>query len=361
VNEPAHWGQEETSVKQPPAEYGLQVPVNPVTGKPYQGEPTVGAPAGKEAAPAPAPKPTAPIAAKPSPAPSHATVAHPQGMNAAHKASHTKLVKAGKHEEAAAYLAKFTGAVHAPAHAHAFHVEHVAVPREQMHWHLGGEDIKATDQEIKAKGAAEFNAWMGSMPAAGNAAMDHYKGNGYKPMNWGLRGGSVTEEAAHEIRALTSALATAPGTPRDLVVWRGIRLPELAQDPVGYLAGKKGIIHDQGFTSHSLDIETAINFAGDDPKTGVVMRIVMPGGTRMRYWTGERELLTQRDTSHGITPKIYKTKDGFTILDGKYLGSNPVGLSQRGAKADAMDVLGVGDARFGWTEADFASGGVWIE
>ncbi len=360
-----HLLHEQTSTQQAPS--GATKPaLNPETGKPWVLSETwtkegKGAPA-KTPVHEPEKEPAHEPPPKPAPSPGKLSALAPEkpaAMNAANKAHHTKLVNQGQHEKAAAYLAKFTGGQ--PAHAHAFHVEKVGVNRAQMHSHLGGESINATDQEIKAKGAAEFNAWMGSMPAAGNAAMDNYKANGYKPTNGTLRTGTVTEKLAYEIRALTDALANAPVTPRELVVWRGIRLPELAQDPVGYLAGKKGIIHDAGFTSHSLDLQTAIDFAGDDPKTGVVMRIVMPGGTRMRYWTSEHELLTQRDTEHAITPKVYKTKDGFTVLDGKYLGSNPVGLSQRGAKADAMDVPGVGDARFGWTEADFKSGGVWIE
>jgi SPP1 gp7 family putative phage head morphogenesis protein len=362
MKEPAHWGQEETSVKQPPAEYGLQVPVNPVTGKPYQGEPTVGAPAAKEAAPAPTPKPTAPIPAKPSPTPSHATVVHPQGMNAAHKASHTKLVKAGKHEEAAAYLAKFTGAAHAlPPTPGAFHVEHLEVTRGQVHTHLGTENPAHADQELKAATSAAFNAWQTSLSGKQSSIMSDYKGTGYQWMGNALRSNKVEAHHVAALSALTEALATAPETPRDFIVWRGVHYGKLAKDPIAFLNGKQGIIHDNSFVSTSFNVETAKSFSGSNSKDAVLYRIRVPAGTRVRYWTSEHELLKQRDAEFKIE-HVYKTSDGFTVLDGSYIGSSPVPLSQRGAKHDARHdaVPGAGSEKFAWTEADFESGGVYI-
>jgi SPP1 gp7 family putative phage head morphogenesis protein len=367
---PAHWGQEETSVKQPGHEYGSQIPMNPVTGKPYQGEKTEVAPAKaapsapKATPPAPTPKPAPP--SKPVPAPAKPPPLPSQAMNPGHKAFHSKLVLAGKHEQAAAYLQKFGGEPAQPGPEPApamFTLEHLPVTRNNLESHLAGEIPQKADQELKSKTMVAFNTWEKSLTGKQRAVMDDYKGTGYKWMGKALRNNGVKENEIASLAAVTEALATAPETPRDFIVWRGIRHAELAKDPVGYLEGKKGIIHDNSFVSTSFSIETAKSFAGSDPETAVLYRITMPAGTRMRYWTSEHELLLQRDPRFQFE-KVYKTSNGFTVIDGRYLGSTPVPLSQRGAKHDSATQDGAeqaGAEKFCWTEADFASGGVWIE
>jgi len=244
-----------------------------------------------------------------------------------------------------------------PVKPASFKPEQLEATREKVHLALGYDKAEEANSEIGGK----FKAWRTALPPAQFEALDHYKGNGYKAMNAALRNGNIYgENAEGGIRSLTKALETAPALERDVTVWRGMRFGELATDPEKYLAGKQGIIHDQGFLSTSFHSHTSISFSGSGTQSAVLMRIAVPKGTRGAHYSSEHELILQRDAKIQIT-RAFKTSDGFTVLDGHYLGSKPVGLSQRGAKHDAADIPEVEGARYGWSEEDFAGGGVWIE
>jgi hypothetical protein len=343
----AHLLQEQTSTAQ--AASGASKPsLDPETGKPWvlpanapPPPPTQTAPAATEPEPEPEPEKAAP------PAPHQNAGAKPSTMKAGHKAAYSKLIKAGKLEEASAYLKKFEGNATAPpepspasespkAGGGTWKAKPLGLQRHKAQEQLGGENPNHADQEIKEKTTGPFEKWSKWLSGAMQHAMGSFKGIGFEWMNDHLRGGNVQDgKNADMLRALTEALNAAPETPRDFVVWRGFKYGKLAKDPASVLAGKSGILHDEGFSSHSLSIDKAIEFAGSDKTKAVLMRIRMPAGTRVRYWTSEHELLPNRDSRWQIN-KVYKTTDGYTVLDGEYLGASPVGLSKRGAKEDSL-------------------------
>jgi hypothetical protein len=289
-------------------------------------------------------------------------------MKAAHKAHHTKLVKSGQHEKAAAYIAKHGAEPHTPSAQGApkpsgpgLPVEQLSMARADLFTHLGGVDA-AVHHEAENDRAV---TWRDKLTHVFRVALGLYQGTGYKSWNKALRKKSLTDtDYAEKIRHLQAALDTAPALEKDVTVWRGFEaeggIAKLATDPAAFLAKMGNVFHDNAFVSTSIHLGKAINFAGQTKSSAVVMRIRVPAGTKTPYLTHshggayEYEHLLQRDADFKID-RIYKTSDGYTVLDGHYVGSTPVGLSQRGHHKDAKDDPGnltERDAKYVWQDGD---------
>lgn len=240
-------------------------------------------------------------------------------------------------------------------------VEQLAVERKNIVGALPYEEATAWHAEM----APAATAWRATLPKAEASALSSYQGSGYSRMNRQLRTGAIEDRIALE--RLTRVVKKAPPLPRDVWVWRGFRYAELARDPVGLLQRKGRVLQDQGFVSTSIHSGRALSFAGSDSESSVLVHLKLPAGTRTPYLTGsaggayEYELLLQREAEFRVT-KVYKTKDGFTVLDAEHTGSKPKPLP-RSKKKDRADAdAGDGERKradkFVWTEEDLASGGL---
>lgn len=231
-------------------------------------------------------------------------------------------------------------------------VEQIDVPRSKIHEHLGF--VKAGEWESKFGGP--YNAHHASLTGKQASALGSYKGSGYGGINGSLRHNSVDGYNADTIKSIEDAISFAPPLAEDTYMWRGFRYADLAKDPVKFLQKNGGLYHDNGFVSTSLHSVTSMSFSGSDKGRSVLVRVKVPAGTRSVHWYSEHEHLLQRDSTFKIN-RVLKTSDGFTVLDGEYVGSSPAPLSERGYKAGISHVARAARAgdRFTWDEDD-ASG-----
>jgi hypothetical protein len=163
------------------------------------------------------------------------------------------------------------------------------------------------------------------------AAVSEYRGAAYAPMNSVLRGqkelygdpiGQALKEYGYtkktlneEMRHLDSAISKSK-VPENIVVHRGMRLPENPESLLG------AHITDKAYVSTSLEKGVAQGFRPGQPPPSAVVSIKVPKGATGIYvdaamqhlW--ERELLLPRNTKIKIT-KVSKTR--ILLSGGDYL------------------------------------------
>lgn len=128
----------------------------------------------------------------------------------------------------------------------------------------------ATDADLRAADTllhADFIGWGKGLSVVESDALEAYKGSAYRGMNEYLRGKRDATGTEPMIRALDTALSRAK-TKRAVTVHRGVK-KGTAWDSLQ--VGDK--IHDPGFTSTSINPQTAANFSG-----GVRIEMRLPKG-----------------------------------------------------------------------------------
>ena len=86
---------------------------------------------------------------------------------------------------------------------------------------------------------------------------------------------------------------------------------------------------DKAYTSTSKDGRVADNFTGDSPKSGAILQITVPSGTRYldmdkvatpgHAFGGEKEILLGRGNSYNIT-KVSRNSNGVAVFHATYYG-----------------------------------------
>lgn len=154
---------------------------------------------------------------------------------------------------------------------------------------------------------AKIAGW--NPPGKPQAAVDHYKGNGYDPMNalcrfFDMQPNDPSIEAQH-IREITAWLDKA-SSKEPVTLYRGIKGDYARQvRAVGSLPGGPGrLLSDDGFVSMSASKQFADAWHHG---TGLTLKITVPAGTKMatvrpaNSSDGEYEAIAQRGTQFRIT------------------------------------------------------------
>lgn len=399
VKPQVHLHAEDTSVVKPPFDYTSQA-INPITGKPYAGEPTAFAP--PKPPPALPPPPPVVVAPPAPPAPTIAdfltgaapivpappkksgagwlfdaasgqlvaTATKPHGWTFDHfsitdgkpiytkKPEHSAPVQtsapapaAGPQPAIPVSTASQTAVPGAPPRARASPPEQPAPApvnrtietsprtRDNMEHGLGATDHDAHHAAYGKPGIRDFNA----LPHDQQNALRDYQAIGYHGMNDQARdfarsGSKVEAATMRDIDRVAKAIDGWDVLSHDQIVWRGFRWGDLAKNPKAILDAGGWRIVEPGFMSTSIHFDTSRGFAGSSPNESVMIRVLLPAGTRALYLTNrnggayEWERLLQRDGELAIT-RAYRTKDGFLVLEATYLGSRPRPLQTR--KSDA--------------------------
>jgi len=141
-------------------------------------------------------------------------------------------------------------------------------------------ELKASHQAL----SSAYKSWESGLTPSERASVDFYASPEAEAFNDALRRGKPTSQQLERARSLDSALSKV-ASPRDLTVYRGIRLTtsELSRFKVGFR------FRDQGFVSTSLDSDVAYDFASRDvgPGTGrgrpLVFTLRLPKGSPGGY------------------------------------------------------------------------------
>lgn len=184
---------------------------------------------------------------------------------------------------------------------------------------VGGHTPMFTGKEDRVKAEAHAKTthgeWGKSLPPEQKKALRDYSDDKiYKQINGGLRDTKGEAPAAHAdtVKHLDAAIASAPPTKEDMLLYRGIDHINAKKLAVG------SEFTDHGYTSTTHNYDTAESFGGD-----AIIHMTVPKGTRAAAMdaTGaaiqqgaksENEYLLPRGTKYKVTHKS-KDSDGLDI------------------------------------------------
>jgi hypothetical protein len=111
-------------------------------------------------------------------------------------------------------------------------------------------------------------------------AVVDYSGSAFRPINEGLRSGSLPNWYVDTVAKLDSAIAKSPELPKDMITWRGGSINPAVSQP-DRLAAVGGTIEFRGYTSTTINQETSQSFGSGSFGT-VLYEIRPPPGRSLR-------------------------------------------------------------------------------
>ena len=149
-------------------------------------------------------------------------------------------------------------------------------------------------------------------------AVVDYSGSAFRPINEGLRSGSVSPQYQGTVTKLDSAIAKSPELPKDMITWRGGSFDPQAPQ-ADRIADVGGTLEFRGYTSTSIRTSVSQNFGSGAPGT-VSYEIRPPPGQSLRgifvpnvpgnRFPNENEVLLPRGSKFRVLERVDGVREG---------------------------------------------------